>query len=121
MKHDLFDTFITAAAELKFNQLAMHKWQKFSRESEAIPLYSDLLKFLDLEARGAKNTVKSSECRHPVITSGKKPSQDLMQSTSTFVWRVRRTNICYIHVHVRRFRQSHTSVIWAWSREINYA
>ena len=72
IKHDLFDRFITGAAELKFNQLAMCEWQKFSREFESIPPYSDLLKFLDLEAKGAENTVEGSKCRHPVVMSSKK-------------------------------------------------
>ena len=72
MKHDSFDTFITADAELKVNQSAMREWQKFSRKCESVPPYSALLKFLDLEAKGAENKVEDSERRRPVVTSGKK-------------------------------------------------
>ena len=72
MEHDCFEMFITAATELKFNQSAMREWQKFSRDCESVPPYSALLKFLDLEARGAENTVGDGERRRPVVTSGKK-------------------------------------------------
>ena len=72
MKYDSFDTFITAAAELKFNQSAMREWQKFCRDCESVPPYSALLKFLDLEARGAENTVGDGERRRAVTTPGKK-------------------------------------------------
>ena len=99
MEHNCFDTFITAAAELKFNQLATCKWQKFSRDCDSISPYSALLKFLDLEARGAENTVGDGERRRPVVTSGKKPLQSLlMRSISTIpVWVVRRPNIHATH------------------------
>ena len=53
--------FITAAVEFKFNQSTMREWQKFSRDRESILLYSELLKFLNLEARVAENTVGESE------------------------------------------------------------
>ena len=72
MEHDCFETFITAAAELKFNQVAMCERQKFSCECESVPLYTALLKFLDVEARGPKNTVGGDECRRLVVTSGNK-------------------------------------------------
>ena len=57
LKQDCFDTFITAAVELKFNRSVMREWQKFSRGSQSIPLYLALLKFLNVEARGAENTM----------------------------------------------------------------
>ena len=72
MKHDCFETFITAAAERNFNQLAVREWQKFSCDCDSVPPYSTFLKFLDLEARGAKITVGDGEGRCPVVTSGKK-------------------------------------------------
>ena len=72
MKYDCFDIFITVAAELKFNQSITPEWQKFSHDCESVPLYSELLKFLDLEVRGAENTVRDGEHGYPIITPGKK-------------------------------------------------
>ena len=67
-----FDTFI-AASELKFNQSAMCEWQKFSQDWESVHLYSELLRFLDLEAREAENTAMGdSERRRSVAPPGKK-------------------------------------------------
>ena len=60
MKCDCFNTFITAAAELRLNQSVTCKWQKFSQDCESVPLYSELLKLLDLEARGAENMMGES-------------------------------------------------------------
>ena len=72
MKYDCFDTFITAATKLKFNQSVMDKWKKFSWDCESVPLYSELLKFLSSEARGVYNMVGESEQRCPVVMQGKK-------------------------------------------------
>ena len=71
MKDDYLDTFITVAADLKLNN-----WLCTSGKSLVVSarqlfvLY--LAKFLDLEARGAQNTVGNNEWRYPVITPGKK-------------------------------------------------
>ena len=68
----------------------MHEWQKFRRESESVPPYSDLLKFLELEARGAKSTVEGSERRHSFVM----PSKSSLQARTTYATRA--DNSCMV-------------------------
>ena len=119
MKHYLFDTFITAAAKLKFNQSAMHEWQKFSRDCESVPLYSELLRFLNLEARGAEITVGDSERRHPIVPPGKKTISIPSYSVSideTCVSCKKANHPFYIW---KRSSHSCTDAKWLWSKITN--
>lgn len=54
MKEEPTDSFITALFELKLDKDTMFHWQKASQETEAIPHYDDLLKFLNLRAQAAE-------------------------------------------------------------------
>ena len=45
------DTFLTIAMELKMNEVTRLKWMKDSNYSQTTPSYTELLKFLNLQAR----------------------------------------------------------------------
>ena len=73
MKHDEFDTFISAFLELKFNKATSREWQKFSLDQEGIPSYDVLLKFVDLQARCSETTESGSQkwSKGPLNKKGK--------------------------------------------------
>ena len=45
------DTFLTAIMELKLGEATKLKWMEHSNDSKATPPYTDLLRFMDLQAQ----------------------------------------------------------------------
>ena len=50
-KSDSFDTVLTAILQQKLDEKTRLKWSEFSSEHESVPPCTELLKFLDLQAR----------------------------------------------------------------------
>ena len=57
MNEDNFETLLTAIVEIKMDLTTMRDWQHSSREHKKVPAYSDLLDFIDLQARDSENSV----------------------------------------------------------------
>ena len=56
------ESFLTIAIEFKLDEAARLKWMEHSNDSKKTPLYSELLEFLDMQAR-----------HHELVTSEHKP------------------------------------------------
>ena len=54
-KHDSFDTVLTVILQQKLDERTRLKWAEFSCESEQVPPCTELLKFLDLQARNLES------------------------------------------------------------------
>ena len=50
MKLDDFDSFITAVLASRLEKATAREWRKYTDGAEGIPPYSDLLKYIDLQA-----------------------------------------------------------------------
>ena len=48
--HFDLETFLTIAMELKLDEVTRLNWMDYSNDSQKTPLYSELLKFLDIQA-----------------------------------------------------------------------
>ena len=64
MKQEPTGSFITALLELKLDKETMFEWQKASQETDGIPHYDELLKFLNLRAQAAETC--SSEAKKQI-------------------------------------------------------
>ena len=77
---DLAPLILTIAMELKINKVTRLKWMEYSNDSQTTPTHSDLLKFLDMQARDFESVVfeqKPLTTTHWSYTrrqSGSKPS-----------------------------------------------
>ena len=58
MRQDEFDTYISAALELRFHKATSQEWPKYSMDYKGVPSYDVLLKFVDLQAQ-CSETAKS--------------------------------------------------------------
>lgn len=54
--HDPPGPFITSLLELKLDATTMFEWQRHSQDSLDVPLYNDLLKFINLRAQAAESS-----------------------------------------------------------------
>ena len=55
--------FLTTAMELKMDELMRLKWMEYSKDSQMTPPYSELLKFLDMQARHFESVTYPSGSR----------------------------------------------------------
>ena len=72
--HFDLETFLTFTMELKLDEVTRIKWMDYSNDSQKTPLYSELLKFLDMQARHFES-----------VTSEHKPQMTTHQSYTTTV------------------------------------
>ena len=57
MRHDSFESLVTANLEAKMDQTTMQEWQRYSRGHKDILPFSLVLEFMDLQARDTYNTI----------------------------------------------------------------
>ena len=68
------DRFVTSIIELKFDVDTMFEWQRHSQDKAEVPLYTEILEFLDLRAQASETSLSSSSKKpqrkpdHPVTT-----------------------------------------------------
>ena len=62
------ETYLTAAIELKLHENTKLKWTEYSSKNETTPPYTELLEFLDIQARHhesvAQTTRKQTNFNH---------------------------------------------------------
>ena len=65
------DTYLTAAIELKLHESIKLKWTEHSTGSETTPPYTELLEFLDIQARHHESVAQTTR-RQPTSASERK-------------------------------------------------
>ena len=67
-KSDSFDTVLTVILQQKLDEKTRLKWAEFSSEHESVPPCTELLKFLDLQARQLESDtqVDINTCPDPI-------------------------------------------------------
>ena len=63
------ETLLTAFIELKLDPTAMRDWQHSTREDREVPPFEDLVNFLQLQARDAKNGMCDVVKKHPTASN----------------------------------------------------
>ena len=71
MKLDVFDSFVTAVLASRLEKSTAREWRKYSDGAEGIPPYSELLKYIDLQACDGEEDSQEDRKR-PTSTAGKK-------------------------------------------------
>ena len=72
-KSDLFDTVLTVILQQKLDEKTRLKWEEFSSEHESVPPCTELLKFLDLQARQLESVTQVGH-KHASRSDQKMPS-----------------------------------------------
>ena len=65
-EHSNLDMFLTIAMELKMDEVTRFKWKEYSNDSQITTPYSELLKFLDIQAQHFKSVTSK---RKPLTTT----------------------------------------------------
>ena len=68
MKEDSFETLLMAILELKLGPTTMIDWQRSSQEHKEVPPYSDLLDFINLQARDSENSLRDVVKKPPTTS-----------------------------------------------------
>ena len=81
-KTDSFDTVLTVILQQKLDEKTRLKWAEFSSEHESVPPCTELLKFLDLQARQLESVAQVGH-KHASGSDRKIPSVKPFYAIST--------------------------------------
>ena len=63
MKCDSLETIVSLLVELKLDRTLMFAWQNHSKDRKEVPLYMELLEFIDLSARALENITQEDNLK----------------------------------------------------------
>ena len=81
MNEDKFETLLTGIIELQLDPTTMRDWQRTTRENKEVPIFEDLLDFLDMQAHDTENSVRDVEKKRPTASNpGKRTTKSYTAS-----------------------------------------
>ena len=99
---DLFESILSSALELRLDQVTLHEWHRYSKESEGLPSYTNLLDFIDIPACDVDDDTEQ-ERKCPVGTANKEDwlrvsyVMNVSSDTRVTAWCANRSNIICCH------------------------
>ena len=67
VKQDKYESLITAILESKMDSSMIKEWERYNRDQKTPP-YTEVLKFLDLQAQDTENIVIRDDVRKQLVT-----------------------------------------------------